>query len=102
MMKDKDMPNIKQEVVVVSEYVARIAASVFKAVEERHELLPYMKKLLINNIITNMETLTDKEICDYIEDARARNLFNESTIQEGSLRENRVNMHYMQESLHKS
>ncbi len=79
------MPNLKHE--VVDKHVARIAASVFKAVEERHELLPYMKKWLIKDIVHNMETLTDSEIISYVEAAKARNLFNATTKEEGPIRE---------------
>ncbi len=54
------MPNLKQE--VVDKHVARVAVSIFLAVEERHELLPYMKRLLIKTIVKNMKDLPEKEI----------------------------------------
>ncbi len=46
----------------VNRHNARILISIYKAVEERHELLPYMKKLLISKIVENFDALTDEEI----------------------------------------
>lgn len=46
---------------IYDKHVKRIAVSIFKAVS-RPELLPYMKKQLLRDIVNNINNLTDQEI----------------------------------------
>jgi len=61
----------------VDRHAARVAVAIFRAVNERKELLPYMKKLLMRNIILNIDKLTEQEIDLYLASSRFRNLLDE-------------------------
>lgn len=51
----------------VDKHAARVACAITKAVNERTELLPYMRKLLVNNVIDYLNTLSEDEIDAYIQ-----------------------------------
>lgn len=69
----------------VDKHAARVAVAIFKAVDERHELLPYMKSYLMRSIRENIDTLTDKEIDLYMDSAKLRNLLDGQTKKKGSV-----------------